>query len=72
MTKSPRSAGSVSNTVRELQRATLNELMTALLRKFSAAQACTDRQLAVQTDGSSVSPTMVLFVPISETTENPR
>jgi len=25
--------------------------MTALLWKFSAAQACTDRQLAVQTDG---------------------
>jgi len=33
-----------------LQRAALNDLMTALLRKFSAAQACTDRQLAVQTD----------------------
>jgi len=51
MTKSPRSAGSVSNTVRELQRAALNDLMTTLLRKFSAAQACTDRQLAIQTDG---------------------
>jgi len=51
MTKSPRSTGSVSNTVRELQRAALNDLMTALLQKFSAAQACTDRQLAVQMDG---------------------
>ena len=51
MTKSPRSTGSVSNTVRKLQRAVRNDLMTALLRKSSAAQACTDRQLAVQTDG---------------------
>ena len=51
MTKSPRSTGSVSNTVRELQRAAVNDLMTALLRKFSAAQACTDRQLLVQTNG---------------------
>jgi len=51
MTRSPRSAGSESNTVRELQRAALNDLMTVLLRKFSAAQACTDWQLAVQTDG---------------------
>jgi len=35
-TKWPRSADSVSNTVRQLQRAALNDLMTALLRKFSA------------------------------------
>ena len=51
MTKSPHSVGRVSNAVRKLQRAALNDLMTALLRKFSAAQACTDRPLAVQTDG---------------------
>jgi len=51
MTKSPRSAGRVSNVVCELQRAALNDLMTALLRKFSAAQARTDRPLAIQTDG---------------------
>ena len=42
MMKSPRSAGSVSNAVRELQQAALNDLMTALLRKFSATQECTD------------------------------
>jgi len=51
MTKSPRSVGRVSNAVRKLQRAALNDLLTALLRKFSAAQACTDRPLAGQTDG---------------------
>jgi len=43
MTKTLCSAGSISNTVHKLQRAALNDLMTALLRKFSAAQACTDR-----------------------------
>jgi len=47
MTKSPRSAASA---VRELQRAALNDLITALLRKCSAAQACSVRPIAVQTD----------------------
>jgi len=42
MMKSPHSASSVSNAVCELQQAALNDLMTALLRKFSATQACTD------------------------------